>query len=39
VAPIANLRPLDEIESPEIDLSELSDLQGTLELLAEVGIL
>jgi iron(III) transport system substrate-binding protein len=39
VAPIADLRPLDEIESPEIDLSELSDLQGTLELLAEVGIL
>jgi iron(III) transport system substrate-binding protein len=33
------LVPLDEIESPDIDLSDLSDLQGTLDLLTEVGIL
>ena len=39
VEPIADLRPLEEIESPEIDLSDLADLQGTLELLAEMGIL
>ncbi|CAN5809335.1 iron ABC transporter substrate-binding protein [soil metagenome] len=39
VEPLPDLRPLDEIDSPEIDLSDLSDLQGTLELLAETGIL
>lgn len=33
------LVPLAELESPDIDLSNLSDLQGTLELLSEVGIL
>ena len=33
------LVPLAEIESPDIDLSDLSDLQGTLDLLTEVGIL
>ena len=27
------------IGTPEIDLSDLSDLEGTLELLQEVGIL
>ena len=32
------LVPLADIQSPEIDLSDLSDLQGTLELLAEVGV-
>jgi iron(III) transport system substrate-binding protein len=39
VEPVEDLRPLAEIGSPEIDLSDLSDLQGTLELLAETGIL
>jgi iron(III) transport system substrate-binding protein len=39
VEPAAELKPLDEIESPDIDLSDLDDLQGTLELLAEVGAL
>ncbi|HEU0234855.1 MAG TPA: iron ABC transporter substrate-binding protein [Candidatus Limnocylindrales bacterium] len=33
------LVPLDELEPPDIDLSDLSDLQGTLRLLSEVGIL
>ena len=33
------LVPLDEIGTPEIDLSDLADLEGTLELLQEVGIL
>ena len=33
------LTPLEDIGTPEIDLSELSDLEGTLELLQEVGIL
>jgi iron(III) transport system substrate-binding protein len=37
--PIApGLVPLAEIESPDIDLSNLSDLQGTLEMLTEVGV-
>lgn len=33
------LMPLDEISTPEIDLSDLADLQGTLELLQDVGAL
>lgn len=32
------LVPLAEIEHPDIDLSDLSDLQGTLALLADVGV-
>jgi iron(III) transport system substrate-binding protein len=39
VEPDAELPPLEEIGTPEIDLSDLSDLEGTLELLEEVGIL
>lgn len=37
VEPVAELKPLSEIESPDLDLSDLADLQGTLEMLAEVG--
>ena len=33
------LRPLAQIGSPEIDLGDLADLQGTVELLTEVGVL
>jgi iron(III) transport system substrate-binding protein len=33
------LTPLTEIDSPELDLSDLSDLEGTLELMQEAGIL
>jgi len=33
------LTPLEDIEAPEIDLSDLADLQGTLELMQEVGVL
>jgi iron(III) transport system substrate-binding protein len=33
------LPPLEEIGTPDIDLSQLSDLEGTLQLLQEVGIL
>ncbi|MGQ0608425.1 MAG: iron ABC transporter substrate-binding protein [Chloroflexota bacterium] len=39
VEPSAEMPPLDEIGTPEIDLSDLADLEGTLELLQEVGIL
>ena len=34
-----DLVPLDEIETPDIDLSDLDDLEGTLELMTEVGVL
>jgi iron(III) transport system substrate-binding protein len=37
--PDPELPPLDEIGGPDIDLSDLSDLQGTLELLRETGVL
>ena len=34
-----NLKPLEQIAAPDIDLSDLSDLQGTLDLLQSVGAL
>jgi len=37
--PDAELPPLESIGTPEIDLSDLADLEGTLELLQEAGIL
>jgi iron(III) transport system substrate-binding protein len=33
------LKPLAELASPEIDLSDLSDLEGTLDLLRDTGVL
>jgi iron(III) transport system substrate-binding protein len=33
------LPPLASIEQPDLDLSDLDDLQGTLELLQETGVL
>jgi iron(III) transport system substrate-binding protein len=39
IGPDADLPPLSAIGTPEIDLSDLDDLEGTLELLQEVGIL
>lgn len=35
----AGLLPLDQIPAPSVDLSKLEDLQGTLQLLQEVGAL
>ena len=35
----AGLIPLDSIEQPEVDLSDLDDLQGTVDLLEETGVL
>ena len=32
------LPPLADLDSPDIDLSSLADLEGTLALLAEVGL-
>ena len=33
------LTPLDEIEPPEIDLSDLDDLQTTLDMIEDSGAL
>jgi iron(III) transport system substrate-binding protein len=34
-----SLPDLDSVEQPDIDLSDLSDLEGTLDLLRETGVL
>ena len=39
VAVHPDLVPLSEIEQPPIDLSDLADLEGTLDLLRETGVL
>ncbi len=39
IAQPEGLEPLSEIDQPDVDLGDLSDLRGTLELLAEVGLL
>jgi iron(III) transport system substrate-binding protein len=39
VAAIADLTPLDELETPDIDLSDLDDLAGTLTLLTDLGLI
>ena len=39
IQPDPDLPALADIESPEIDLSDLADLEGTLRLLQEVGAL
>ncbi len=39
VAAEPQLRPLSDITSPDVPLSDLSDLPGTLELLHETGVL
>ncbi|WP_408954452.1 iron ABC transporter substrate-binding protein [Natroniella sp. ANB-PHB2] len=33
------LKPLEEIDAPDMDLGDIEDLQGTLELLSKVGAL
>ena len=39
VAANPELPPLSEIDSPDIDLSDLADLEGTLRLIQEAGVL
>lgn len=39
VQPAEGLTPLSEIESPDVNLGDLDDLQGTLELLRRTGVL
>jgi iron(III) transport system substrate-binding protein len=34
-----NIAPIDELQPPDIDLSDLTDLEGTLNLLRETGVL
>lgn len=39
VEPTVSLVPLSDLQLPDIDLSQLSDLEGTLDLLRETGVL
>ena len=39
VMPTVELPALADIEAPDIDLSDLADLQGTLEMIEESGAL
>jgi iron(III) transport system substrate-binding protein len=39
VPPGANLPPLNTLKAPEIDLSDLSDLKGSLDLMRAAGVL
>jgi iron(III) transport system substrate-binding protein len=39
VEPLEELPPLASIEQPDVDLTDIDDLQGTLELLERAGIL
>lgn len=36
---IADLPPIESLESPDLDLTELDDLEGTITLLTEVGLI
>jgi len=38
VEPVEGVPSLDEITVPDLDLNQLDDLEGTLDLLAELGI-
>jgi len=39
IAPPEGLRPLAEIDPPEVDLEKLADLRPTLDLMRETGVL
>ncbi len=39
VKPVEGLKPLSEIQTPDVNLGDLNDLQGTLDLLRETGVL
>jgi iron(III) transport system substrate-binding protein len=39
VAPPGGLPTIDQLDPPDVDLSELSDLEPTLELMREAGVL
>lgn len=39
VPPVGGLPPIDELNPPELDLTKLSNIEPTLELMREVGVL
>lgn len=39
VAGPANLTPIEELNAPAVELTDLADLQGTTQLLSDVGVL
>ncbi|MCO5228138.1 MAG: extracellular solute-binding protein [Thermomicrobiales bacterium] len=39
VSPVADLPPLDEYQLPDINLNDLDDLEGTVNLLTELGLI
>ena len=39
VEPEGDLPPIESLDPPDVDLGSLSDLQGTIDLLREVGVL
>ncbi len=39
IPPVGGLPSIEELDPPELDLSKLSELQPTLELMREVGVL
>ena len=39
VAPPGDLPPIESLDPPDVDLSRLSDLQGTLSLLRDAGVI
>lgn len=39
IEPAEGLPTLDELQPPDIDLSDLTDLEGTLDLMREAGVL
>ena len=38
ISPVAGVPTLDQLQPPDLDLNDLDDLQGTLELLTSVGL-
>lgn len=39
VSPVDDLPPLDEYNAPDVNLNDLDDLEGTLTLLTELGLI
>ena len=39
VAPVGGLPRIDELNPPDIDLTELADVEGTVDLMQDVGVL
>jgi iron(III) transport system substrate-binding protein len=39
VPPVGGLPRIDELNPPNIDLTALGDLEGTIRLMREVGVL